>query len=314
MDYTIGNIKFKDLTEDDFDTLEPFLVKNTSLIAGYSPNSLFAWNQVYNYGWTFLSEKTLIIACCKCIDEGCSLLCPIGGFPPEDQQNLILNIQMEKRPINILAADDYFVKSNPRFIQHFQLMEDINQSNYVYLASDLAGLPGGKYKKKRNHLHHAEGLYNWTVEEMTPEHIQETREFLSGLDREMESIYTEETGQMSAGLRNERFALIYSLENFSRPGNKGVVIKIEGKISALSVYEVINFRGELMVQVHYEKALRSRKGLYQIINHETAKIIHSLGITKINREEDLGDEGLRKAKLSYYPSEMIKAWNLQSVV
>ena len=310
--YTIGNIKFKDLTEDDFEILESFLLNNAGYIAGYSPNSLFAWNQVYHYGWTFLSDKTLLIACCRCIGEGCSLLCPIGEFHHDDQQILLQNILKEERPVNILAADDLFIKNNLRFIENFHITEDINQSNYIYSASDLAELPGGRYRKKRNHIQNAEKLYSWTVKEMTPEDIPECIEFLSVLDREIEGSPPGNTGVISAGLTNEHLALIYALKNFSRPGNKGVIIKVAGEISAFSIYEIINIHDELMAQVHYEKSLRSRKGLYQIVNHETAKIIHMQGINKINREEDLGDAGLRKAKRSYYPTEMIKAWNLQS--
>jgi hypothetical protein len=53
--------------------------------------------------------------------------------------------------------------------------------------------------------------------------------------------------------------------------------------------------------VLFERALRDKKGLYQVINQETARAIAAQGLTFINREEDLGDPGLRRAKLSYHP-------------
>lgn len=312
MDYTIGSISFKDLTDNDYDRLHDFLMTHISPISGYSPNSLFAWNRVFDYGWTFLSDRTLLIACCRCIEDGCSLLRPVGEFPPDDRRVLLENIRKENRPVKILAVSDYFIENNQDFIKHFTITEDRNQFNYIYSAADLAELPGGKYKKKRNHIHQAEGLYPWTVEELTTQHIPECIEFMSLHELEVENSYTN-TDEIPSGLLNERIVLAYALENFSRPGNRGVIIRIDGRISALSVYEIITLMGEPMAQVHFEKALRSRKGLYQVINHETAKIIHGLGIKRINREEDLGDEGLRKSKQSYYPVEMIRAWNLESI-
>jgi hypothetical protein len=53
--------------------------------------------------------------------------------------------------------------------------------------------------------------------------------------------------------------------------------------------------------VLFERALRDKKGLYQVINQETARAIAAQGLAFINREEDLGDPGLRRAKLSYHP-------------
>jgi len=312
VNYTIGDINFKDLTDEDYTHLHDFLMANISPVAGYSPNSVFAWNKAFDYGWNFISDRTLLIACCKCLEDGCSLLCPVGEFPGSDSQVLIDNIRKEKRPVKILAASDYFIKKNAEFIKHFNIAEDRNQSNYIYASSDLAELPGGKYKKKRNLIHQAEGLYPWTVEELTARTLPECIEFLIQQDSEVEKSYN--TDEIPEGIMKERLVIKYALENFSRPGNRGVIIRIDGRISALSVYEIIIFMGETMAQVHFEKALRSRKGLYQVINHETAKIIHGLGVKKINREEDLGDEGLRKAKLSYYPVEMIRAWNLESIL
>ena len=62
--------------------------------------------------------------------------------------------------------------------------------------------------------------------------------------------------------------------------------------------------------VHFERALRTHKGLYQVVNQETAKVMLAEGFRFINREEDLGDPGLRKAKLSYQPVRIEKAFTL----
>jgi hypothetical protein len=76
---------------------------------------------------------------------------------------------------------------------------------------------------------------------------------------------------------------------------------------AFSIYEAI---GPVTVAVHFERALRSYKGLYQVINWETAKAVAAQGFDYLNREEDMGDAGLRDAKMSYHPVEIVKAHEL----
>jgi hypothetical protein len=85
------------------------------------------------------------------------------------------------------------------------------------------------------------------------------------------------------------------------------LITVDDRPVAFSIYEAIS---PTTVAVHFERALRSYKGLYQVINCETAKVILSQGFEFINREEDLGDAGLRDAKMSYHPTEIIPAYEL----
>jgi hypothetical protein len=99
-------------------------------------------------------------------------------------------------------------------------------------------------------------------------------------------------------------ALDFILNHFSQFKEEGILIRVDGKPVAFSIYEPLN---PSTCVVHFEKAMREYKGLYQLVNRETAKQIMSKGCKNINREEDLGIEGLRKAKLSYYPLELCPA-------
>ena len=82
---------------------------------------------------------------------------------------------------------------------------------------------------------------------------------------------------------------------------------MDGRAAAFSIYEPIS---PTTIAIHFERALRSYKGLYQVINWETAKVAAAQGFELINREEDLGDEGLRDAKMSYHPIEIAPAYEL----
>ena len=77
-----------------------------------------------------------------------------------------------------------------------------------------------------------------------------------------------------------------------------VAIRIDGELAAFALWEP---SGGGMAIVHFERALRRFKGLYQVVNQETARAIRQAGFTLINREEDVGNPGLRQAKESYFP-------------
>jgi hypothetical protein len=85
------------------------------------------------------------------------------------------------------------------------------------------------------------------------------------------------------------------------------MIRVGGEPVAFSIFERQNLDTAV---VHFEKALREFKGLYQMINRETARAIAAAGYHLINREEDLNRPGLRQAKLSYFPLEIYPMFDL----
>ena len=164
----------------------------------------------------------------------------------------------------------------------------------------MAKLPGRKYSKKRNLISQASGLYQWTALPLTREHTSKCFSVL-------EQIEITEQPEMDQNMRRELAALQYTLHHFQELEQKGIVIMIEAQPVAFSIYERISAD---TVAIHFERALRSFKGLYQVVNRETARVIEKMGIEFINREEDIGDTGLREAKLSYYPHQLVSAYDL----
>ncbi len=95
--------------------------------------------------------------------------------------------------------------------------------------------------------------------------------------------------------------------HFEPLGLEGLLLRVNGQPSAFSIFDRL---GPSTAVVYFERALRSRKGLYQVINQETARVILSQGFEMINREEDLGDRGLRQGKLSYFPARLEMKYTL----
>ena len=111
----------------------------------------------------------------------------------------------------------------------------------------------------------------------------------------------------SNGLKEELKALDSMCNNLSKLGPSGAIIRIDGSPAAFAIYDELN--PETAV-VYFEKAEHQYKGLHQLINQETAKMILKAGYKLINREYDLGHSGLRQAKLSYHPVQMVKSYRL----
>ena len=133
--------------------------------------------------------------------------------------------------------------------------------------------------------------YNYEYTPITPDRIQEC------LDLEAEWCKANNCDQHE-GTGNERRALVYALHNFEELGLTGGILHVDGKIAAFTFGMPIN---QDTFGVHVEKADTSIDGAYAMINYEFANHIPEQYVY-LNREEDLGIEGLRKAKLSYQPA------------
>jgi uncharacterized protein len=171
--------------------------------------------------------------------------------------------------------------------------------DYIYLASDLAGLAGKKYLKIRNKLNKFNSQQKYEVECMCQQNIEEIRAFLQRwcLWKDCKS---------DPLLDNERAAIMYTVENCFKLDLGGIAIRINGEVEAVAMFESICPDTAV---IHFEKAMPSFEGLYQAINNECAKLL--VGDHRfINRQSDLGIEGLRTAKQRYHPCEMLEVQHM----
>lgn len=177
----------------------------------------------------------------------------------------------------------------------FDFVPTRNSFDYIYRQSDLAQLKGKKYHSKRNHIAYFEKNNNWTYEEITPESIAECIEM-------NEKWYNENVDRDPIGIETERSVLNFALENYSVLGFLGGILRSDGEIVAFTFGEKLN---DKTFVTHFEKAYSSVRGAYPMINMLFAR--ESLkDFEYINREDDTGSEGLRKAKLSYHPEILLE--------
>ncbi len=169
----------------------------------------------------------------------------------------------------------------------FELCKDY--SDYIYLSSDLIELKGKKYHKKRNHLAKID-RYNWGFHPMTENDFDECTEFSA-------KTYNNKKGYDDHSAVVEQYAIHTYFTYFKELGLKGGVITVDGRVKAFTIGEQLNSD---TFCVHIEKADPEIDGLYAAINREFASYA-AANVKYINREEDLGIDGLRRAKRSYYP-------------
>lgn len=199
-----------------------------------------------------------------------------------------------------MGATGGFLAAHPALGASFSVEEDRPNANYVYSAEELATLAGRKFSPKRNLIAQAEKVYAWALEPVADESVAECAQLAR-------QIRDETPTPMPPSLVQDMLAVDFSLRHLDELGLRGYLVRVERKVVAFCIWEPLR-PGEVVV--HFERALRSYKGLYQVLNREVARALLAQGFTRINREEDLGDPGLRQAKLSYNPVELTMAYLL----
>lgn len=179
------------------------------------------------------------------------------------------------------------------FPGEFTVETDEGGFDYVYKADKLRTLTGKKLHSKRNHL---KRFYenNWSYAPMTEKDFDECIEYAVRTYNDNNS-YTVES---SVG---EQFAINTFFNHFNELELRGGVIRVDGKVEGFTIGSLTNSD---TLDIHIEKATAEINGSYTAIMNEFAKSA-SEDVEYINREEDMGLEGLRKSKRSYYPEFQI---------
>ena len=290
-------IAFKDITLADKNTITAFTMNSNRRNCDLSFSNLCSWRFLYDTQFAVVDNFLVF----KFWAEGqLAYMMPIGtGDLKAVLWKLIEDAQKEKQQFCMLGVCSCTRADLEEILPgQFIFTEDRDYADYIYLRSDLATLKVKKFQAKRNHINRFRNTYpNYEYAPITPDRIQEC------LDLEAEWCKTNNCDQQE-GTGNERRALIYALHNFEALGLTGGILHVDSKIVAFTFGMPINHE---TFGVHVEKADTNIDGAYAMINYEFANRIPEQYIY-INREEDLGIEGLRKAKLSYQPVTILEKY------
>ncbi len=230
-------------------------------------------------------------------------LYPAGRYDITELVDILSGDAAERGiPLRFSAAEEWQVNElQEAFPGRFIAEECRNDFDYIYNASDLAELSGRKYHSKRNHIakfirKHPDWSYETISETNYSECIELANRWL-----------LENPG--SHDLEIENTIIRRALESMDFYGLEGGMIRINGIPVAFTIGEKLN---DNIFVVHFEKSLKEYAECYSLINREfSSRIAEHFQL--INREEDLGIEGLRRAKLSYYPVILLKKYLVTEV-
>jgi hypothetical protein len=289
--------RFKDLTLEDKPPCDQLFTQFPPVISEFTFTNLFIWRHAYQIK-------------ISCLQNFLCLLSEQGGssffFPPIGEGDVIKCYQSFLQylggkgiPPKIVRVPEAVVAQIDGKTSGMKVELDRNQCDYVYLTQDLIELKGRKYHRKRNHIKQFQEKYSYQYIPLTPEWIPQCLQ----LETEWCDLRHCEA---SPGLLNESFAIKEAFTHFEKLGVKGGAILINGKVEAFTLGDPLN---PDTVVIHIEKANPAYEGLYPTINQAFLENQWS-GYAYVNREQDLGEEGLRKAKESYFPHRLVNKYTV----
>jgi hypothetical protein len=283
--------------------LQDYLRRFPQRVSGYSFASLAAWAQPYGVMWAQVGPECLLLS--RTLGHAGGerhLLQPIGQPTAVCCAGLLTEALLLHYPLKMVYVAKEYMEKNANFCAQFTAEEDRGCANYIYLARDLAELAGGRFGKKRNLISQFLALYpKWEAMPLDIRCGPLCREVLLAI------AHGDEVATDDPSLQAELQALDFTMAHFDELEQSGLMINVDGQPVAFSIFERQNVDTAV---VHFEKAMRRFKGLYQMINRETSRMIVAAGYHLINREEDLNRPGLRQAKLSYFPLDIYSVFNL----
>lgn len=289
-------ITFKQIELSDKPKIDQCLDTNTYRACDFSFTNMYAWNAKFKTQYD-IKSKTLFLKFNE-IDGNIYYMMPIGSMPTKQAiDEIMADAQSSKIPFMMKGVTiEMWNQINSSMPNMFEYTHERNNDEYIYLSEKLISLSGKKLQSKRNHINRfIADNPSWEYFPLTTKKdLEQCRLMLD----EWENIKEDK----NRTLGYDYIATQIMLENFDELQLTGGAIKVNGKIIAFTIGEKLT---KDTFVVHVEKAFAEINGAYTIINREFIK--HEASAFKyINREEDMGIESLRKAKLSYQPDILLE--------
>lgn len=268
----------------------------------YNFTNLLVWSRAYHQEIARVDDFLVTHVCGR---MGCSFMFPAGGG---DLASVIRKLEEEAagrgEPLRLVCLTPRQMAELEEFFPgQFTFTADRDGYDYLYEIDRLADLGGKRLHAKRNHINRfMENNPSWTYEEITPESLGECL----AMDKEWYRRSLAREGEAEErDLGDEGVALRQAMEHYQALGLEGGLIRVYGEVVAFTMGDLLNSD---TYDVHFEKAYGELQGAYAMINREFARWVRGRhpNVRYLNREDDMGVEGLRKAKESYYPDQMVE--------
>lgn len=271
------------LLTDCFHALQP-------VISEFTFANLYLFRHIHNYCLSSLNDSIIVSG--TGYDGTPYLLPPLSG-----ERGAVARKLMDCGNL-LYGVDEAFFNSELDGYGYL-LVDDRDNDDYVYLRSDLSELQGSRFHKKKNRINYFTTRHNYTIEQFTESHSQGAQRLMDRWQHARVDIYGHSM-DVEISANREAVCLMRQL------GLTGVALIVEGEIAAFALGETLNHE---TVVCHFEKVDPFMEGAAQLINREFSRA-QADSCIYINREQDLGESGLRAAKNSYHPFHMVRKFRV----
>ena len=289
-------IPFKRPELADREIITHYFEHHTSRSCERTFANVYLWSRQYPVTWAVVEDALVF----KSEDETHLSYAYPAGEPEHVKKALEVLMEYSKEkgfPFSLYnVTPDHFETLEAWYPGRFEIEYNRDIADYVYETEKLATLSGKKLHGKRNHINRFKENHEWSYEKLTDENQLEALTML--MEWKMQNC-TPEDLEKHEEICVSKNSLIY----YKELGLAGGILRADGKIVGLSLGEPAVNPDTFVV--HIEKAFPDIQGAYPMINQQF--VLHEMeGFTYVNREEDMGEEGLRKAKMSYRPAFMLE--------
>ncbi|MBN1923031.1 MAG: DUF2156 domain-containing protein [Anaerolineae bacterium] len=291
---------FRSLTLADRDFIAARLWAYQPLVSEMTFTNLFIWQEIYHTTWSVLDDHLLFLV--QDAGERFYFLPPMGVGSRVGIVQTALQWLRETQPGEVARIEraDGRLAEELRSVEGLVIEPTREHFDYVYSREALTTLAGRKYSAKRNHINSFVREHHYVYEPMTPANLKECLR--------VACIWCEKHRcEDDMSLLEERDAVFAALTHFEALGVVGGVLRVDGLVEAFTIGEMLN--ADTFV-VHIEKADPDIRGLYPLINQEFVQHNVEEGVAWVNREQDMGEAGLRRAKESYYPDHLMEKYRI----
>lgn len=295
-------LNFQAITHGDMEKIFHYLEMEQGRTTDFSYAGILMWIDYFKYEYAIYEDTLFIKGVVENDTNTPAFSLPIGKLSLKESLEKIRAYCRYHNISPVLSAvPEYAVEElEEAGISSINPLED--WGDYLYDAKMLSTLTGKKMSKKRNHVNKFESLYpECRTELLDASNIDKAIDFMSIVDEEGDDL----------PMAVEERRMTRKLLNMMKEGDirlEGAILLLGDKVVAFTIGDVKNDT----LFIHVEKASREFEGSYEKINKEYAALMceRHPEILYINREDDSGDEGLRRAKQSYHPVEILKKYNI----
>ncbi len=291
---------FRPITKESVAALLPFLQNGDAVFCDFSPANLYVWAGYFYKAYAIADDLLFLQLLTE--DGGTAYAVPMGSGDKKAGLRL-LKAHAEKAGeplvLSLVAAKDLPLLREV-FGELHHVASESEWSDYIYDAQKMAAFEGSAYAKQRNHVRRFERQYpDYRVEKLTEDHLPMIEAFLKRFPSQRgkeDDFAFEEVARTETALRS-----MDELQLF------GVVLFVGDTLAGFSAGSRL---GDMLV-VNFEKADTTFDGVYQMLVKCFASYYVDDTVRLINREEDCGDEGLRKSKLAYHPITLLEKYTVE---